>query len=221
LETYQLEKPTKDQSYLTIKPVPDMFNSPTDATSEDPTAAYYRHLWELLGFNILAAAYGAFHALAWNARFPTRHEMILWRVSSLVIASPAGAAPIFISSILCAGMIAIVANQIFALWVRCMWHGKVPNPTTVNQQSRSGASKPKEGLLAVCKKMLGTTTCDVLALLGACLGALAHMLSIAVIAALYLPARVYIVGESLRMAFYLPPDAFKATAWEKYFPNIG
>lgn len=37
---------------------------------------------------------------------------------------------------------------------------------------------------------------------------------------LYIPARAYLVGESFRMAFYLPPGVFQATQWENYFLHI-
>jgi hypothetical protein len=37
---------------------------------------------------------------------------------------------------------------------------------------------------------------------------------------LYIPARAYIVGQSFRMVFYLPPDAFQATQWKEFFPHF-
>jgi hypothetical protein len=229
-QKYSLEKPTKDLNLITVKPVPSLFELPPDTYGNDPVT-YFRLLWEMLGFSLLAAAYGSLHALAWNARFPSGRDKILWRVSSLIVASPAGVVLLVVLFLLCFGTVAIITKRVSTYRGNNEQHDGEPELPTVNQQPSlkgfllSRVQEFKQGPLTPSKqtfeKILGKTTCKVLAGIGGFLVRLCYVFSIAAFATLYLPARAYLVGESFRMAFYLPPDAFKATEWEKYLPHIG
>jgi hypothetical protein len=77
IDKYNLKKPTTDLDLVTIGSIPELM------TITDPA------LWAYLGFSLVAACYGALHALAWDAKFPTHLELKLWRASALIIASPA------------------------------------------------------------------------------------------------------------------------------------
>jgi hypothetical protein len=229
-EKYSLEKPTKDLNLITIKPVPNMFDTPPETYGQDPTA-YFRLLWELLGFSMLAAAYGSFHALAWNARFPSRSDKIVWRVSSLLVASPAGVVLLIILVLLCSDTLAIIAKRVSTHWGNHEQHGGGPKSPTIKQLPdvitflQSKAQQFEQGPLAsfrkIFQKIFGKITWEVLEAVVIFLVRLFCFVSIAAFSALYLPARAYLVVESFRMAFHLPPNAFKATEWEKYFPHIG
>ena len=81
MDKYHLRKPKENLDLVTIKPVPESMRS------NDPDGKPIA--WASLGFLLVAAGYGSVHALAWNAHFPTHRELKLWRISALIIISPA------------------------------------------------------------------------------------------------------------------------------------
>ncbi|KAH7384001.1 hypothetical protein BKA66DRAFT_90039 [Pyrenochaeta sp. MPI-SDFR-AT-0127] len=216
LEKYRLPKPTNNHNLVTVKPVPELLQR---GQSKRP--------WARLGFSMLAACYGMLHALGWNTRFPTRRERILWRVSAILIASPAG------------GWLAIVLVNMFIRSLgalRDRFRRKLDSSenkndllsaTIISQSSEAvGTPQPQAGNSLKEPRLLNTEmpeahggkawkrVIDILIIL------IKVVLTNACIF-LYIPARAYIVAESFRMAFFLPPDVFRATQWEKYFPHIG
>ena len=52
------------------------------------------------------------------------------------------------------------------------------------------------------------------------LGYFAFGLGSGALMVLYVPARGYLVYESFRTVFLLPPEAYRATRWTQYFPHI-
>jgi hypothetical protein len=219
LEKYRLKKFGSDRDLVTVKPVPEMFESPASAAKD--SAATLRDIWAVLGFCMLTAAYGAIHALAWNTHFPSRRQRILWRVSSLIIASPAGVALLVVVLILVAFIVVLIANRFFPKR-NVAKKGDGSQPTTKSKNFVDAANVtedrgPKLFGTAVFETQLWKAAVKIFKIFGK----LAHMLLVAFLMVLYFPARAYIVGESFRMAFYLPPGAFKATQWEKYFPHLG
>jgi hypothetical protein len=47
-----------------------------------------------------------------------------------------------------------------------------------------------------------------------------HWVLFLLFAMAYAPARLYLMAESLRQLFYLPPHAFQTTVWAEYFPHL-
>ena len=88
MDEYCLQKPNTNLDFLTIKSVPEFIGSNGDNGKSVATA--------YLGLSLVVAGYGGLHALAWNAHFPTHRERKLWRISALVIASPAALCLLFI-----------------------------------------------------------------------------------------------------------------------------
>lgn len=219
LEEYRLKKFGRDRDLVTVKPVPDMFESPASA-AKDSTASL-RDIWAVLGFCMLTAAYGAFHALAWNTHFPSRRQRTLWRVSSLIIASPAGVALLVVVLVLVAFLVMLITNRLF-LKRNVANKGDGSQSTTRSKDFADAANVTDDkGPKLFGTAMFKTQLWKAIVRIFKIFGKLAHMLLVAFLMVLYFPARAYIVGESFRMAFYLPPGAFKATQWEKYFPHLG
>ena len=83
IDKYNLKKPTTNLDLVTIESILELMAITDPAKREKPV------IWTYLGLSLVAACYGVLHALAWNAKFPTHLELRLWRVSALIIASPA------------------------------------------------------------------------------------------------------------------------------------
>lgn len=225
LETYKLKKPNEDQGLVTIKPVSDTFDPP-ESTATDGSVIDFKQLWAVFCFCILAAAYGALHALAWNTRFPTRRQRILWRISSLIIASPAGAALIVVVLVMCVGFILHFRNLMtsrndYATSSEAS-HSSTAIPTLEpTKPSILQDAHMSKGLVVFGMRLFDTIAWDVFVFVMGGLARVSGTVFAAAAMIIYLPARAYIVGESFRMVFYLPPDAFRATQWEKFFPHFG
>jgi hypothetical protein len=224
LETYKLEKPNEDQGLITIKPVANT-SEILDDTTKEIAMIDFKLLWAVLGFCMLAAAYGALHSLAWNTRFPSRRQRILWRVSSVVIVSPAGAAVVVVVLLMC---VSFISN--FTKWMKsrrhCAASCEASLSTTAIRNTQPTQSTPSrnahmsEGPIVFGVRLFDTVAWDVFVFF---MGGLARLSGVVLgggTMLLYVPARAYIVGESFRMAFFLPPDAFRATQWEKFFPHF-
>jgi hypothetical protein len=189
MDKYQLQKPDKNLYLVTIKPVVEFM---VNSNGSDGTLA----TWHLLGFFVVSAAYGGLHTVAWNARFPSRREMLLWRVSALAIASPA---------VLCVLLMLLFYAAMAALFVFrscCITLAPAAKLQTLSR-------KPP-----VVKATTRTAefTMSVLQTFGA-------VLAPSVLIFFYFPARGYLIYESFRTVFFLPPEAFKAT-WTQYIPHI-
>jgi ABC-type proline/glycine betaine transport system permease subunit len=228
IDKYKLVKPTKNLDLVTIKPVSEMLEFWT--ADEKDWIAQAKHPWAALGFAMLSACYGILHALAWNTKFPSRRQRILWRVSSLLIAVPSGAWLQFM--ILLMGIRLLMSFKT-ALSRRRQIKASTNETSTsvadiqppVSASLQPQSDKPKHqaemvlGVQLPDHKLSGAADFAWVVLKGVIKWVLLY--ATGAYLCLYVPARTYVVGESFRMAFCLPPDAFRATNWEKYFPHFG
>ena len=202
MDKYDLDKPNTNLDLITVKTVPETMNGPDE--KPDIWA-----IWAYLGFSLVAAGYGGLHTLAWNAHFPTHRELKLWRISALIITTPAA---LMVLLWLIRGAI------FFLLFMFDFCYRKlVPNPNP-KPMEKSPLNPPvvKEKPASWKKGCFGKM---VLAVWGA-LGAIVPALVSSAILLLYLPARIYLVYESFRTVFFLPPEAYTATSWPQYLPHI-
>jgi hypothetical protein len=190
MDKYQLQKPDKNLYLVTIKPVTEHMEN---ANGSDGTSA----TWHSLGFLVVSAVYGGLHTVAWNAHFPSRREMVLWRMSALVIASPA----VLCVLLMLLNYAAMAANFVFRSC--CI---KLA-PAAKLQQTLS--RKPPVVKVTI---RAAEFTMPVLRILG-------KISALSALTYLYFPARGYLVYESFRTVFFLSPEAFKAT-WTQYIPHI-
>ena len=202
IDKYNLKKPTTNLGLVTIESIPE-FTAMTD-----PVERIWPVIWPYLGLFLVAACYGALHALAWNAKFPTHLELKLWRASALIIASPA-----------VLYMFLIILRALFEYVLLLQAHFQpnlkpVPKeksplsaPATNPQSSPENPPRSK-----MCLKILRVITYT--------LGYFALGLGFGAPIILNLPARGYLVYESFRTVFFLPPETYRATRWTQYFPHI-
>ena len=200
MDKYHLQKPKKNLDLVTINPIPESMSS--NDPDDKPIA------WASLGLLLVAAGYGVLHALAWNAHFPTHRELKLWRISALIIISPAG--------LLLLGYIAISTWTILHLcYCKLARNPKpksteqsLPQPAVITDKpSAQRTTSSVETTISNGPSIFASTSIEIEALL-----------TVSAIY-LYIPARVYLVYESLRTVFFLPPEAFSAT-WTQYLPHI-
>ena len=201
MDKYHLEKPNTNLDFVTMRPVPE---------SMDLKGPYNNSIrLAQLGFSLVAAGYGGLHALAWNAYFPTHRELKLWRISALIIASPATL--YFLLMLL--GHTIILAGLI----LRFCYRKRVPDPNpkpAKKLQPEPPTIKEKSSSQRTARFKRITMS----ALRG--LGILAQAIASNALLFLYYLARGYLVYESLRTVFFLPPEAYEATMWTQYLPHI-
>ena len=188
MDKYQLQKPDKNLYLVTIKPVAEHMEN---SNGSDGTLA----TWHILGFSVISAAYGGLHTVAWNAHFPSHREMVLWRVSALVIASPA---------VLC---VLLMFLYYAAMAVRFVFRSCCIKLAPAAKLQQTPSRKPPVVKITI---RAAEFTMSVLRILGIFASAFIFF---------YFPARGYLVYESFRTVFFLPPEAFKAT-WTQYIPHI-
>lgn len=152
-------------------------------------------VWAFPVLALVTACYGGLHAIAWNAYFPTPREQKLWRISSLVIAVP--------------GLLLLAGLSLFGLLLSLIFVAKFIRLPILKSISR------QTGVISPNAQMANTTN-SVWRVIG---GGLLALFSGAMIC-LYFPARGYLVYESFRTVFFLPPEAFHATTWTRYLPHI-
>jgi hypothetical protein len=221
ISKYALRKPTVDHGYITTYPVAEMIESAPSEWTEDDPASGLRTLVASLGLFLFASAVGTLYALAWNTRFPSRTQRIMWHISSLVVACTAGV-PLGIFSALALGYLPMlvlrqrrprsnstIQTTTKELQASAASDETVQNPQLARRSAQFGSSILESSAWKVVKSV-GKV------LYNAALHILTYLWSLA-----YILSRAYLVGESFRMVFYLPPDALQATLWEKYFPHIG
>lgn len=202
MDKYHLKKPNTNLDLVTIKPVPESMGWDTPKEEPFKWAAH-------LGFSLVAAGYGGLHALAWNAHFPTHRELKLWRISALIIATPAALYFLLILSV----QATFSAWFVFRLCYRKLTPDLNPKPTEKTQPKPSIVTEKSSPQSEIPSK---TITMSILQVLGD----LAQALATNAICFLYFPARGYLVYESFRTVFFLPPEAYTATRWTQYLPHI-
>ena len=211
LDKYRLEKPDYNLDLVTVKSVPE--SNGWTGPSEPSTSS----IWSLFGFTLVAAGYGALHVLGWNARFPNHRELKLWRISTIIITSPAA---------VCFLVICLVQLFTYTLLLLTMCARKLQSRvgTTPKQMPLPKQPAIKEKLPPKKKRSLGIIFGFCFAapilVIGKAIKFAAAALGPSAIIVLYFPARGYLVYESFRTVFYLPKDAYKATNWTQYIPHI-
>jgi hypothetical protein len=217
---YALKKPTIDHAYVTTDAIPEMFRSPSEWTEND-MVAHLTSLFAILGLCILASVTGTVYALAWNARFPSRTQRIMWRASSLVVACSAGVTLIFVVYLIMSNLLFFILER------RRTKRDAASQPTEIELQSGSTCapelqkSQTSGRPTLFGKSLFEGSKWKVETLIMKGLAKLVMNLLLYSFCAFYLVARAYLFGESSRMVFYLPPNTFRATQWEKYFPHVG
>jgi hypothetical protein len=221
ISKYALRKPIVDHGYITTYPVAERIDSVPSEWTEDDSASGLRTLFASLGLFLFASAVGTIYALAWNNQFPSRTQRIMWHMSSLVVACSAGV-PLGIFSALVLGYLPMLvlrqrrskSNSIIQMTTEILQatatsDEKIQTPQPARRSARFGSSILESSAWKVIKSVAKV-------LYNAALHILTYSWSLA-----YILSRAYLVGESFRMVFYLPPGALRATPWEKYFPHIG
>ena len=204
MDKYQLRKPKKNLDLVTIKPVPESMSS--NDPDDKPIA------WASLGFLLVAAGYGSLHALAWNAHFPTHRELKLWRISALIIISPA--ALLLVLNLLGHAII-------FTMAILQFCHRKLdrnPKPKSTEKSLPQPAVVKDKPSAQRTASSVETTISTRTSIFASASNAIEAFLAVSGMY-LYIPARVYLVYESLRTVFFLPPEAYSAT-WTQYLPHI-
>lgn len=206
MDKYGLKKPDTDLDLVTIDPVPESFMG-LSYPDKKPTT------WAPLGLSLVAAGHGGLHALAWNAHFPTLLELKLWRISALVIASPAA---LFVLLILLSYVLVYAtgfARFILRFCYRKFAPDQQPKLTQKPQPKPPVVTEKQSSQSTALLANIAISSFGVLVSLAQCLAINAFLL-------LYIPARGYFVYESFRTVFFLPPEAYRATRWTQYMPHI-
>lgn len=131
-------------------------------------------------------------------RFQSQNEMTLWRAASLLVAAPAAVALVIVTLLFAVTLVVGVLGK-----------PKVGQGPAGSPEARQGEKNAKKSAWAEAFASLGAVLLVLLKVVGGML-----------FVCLYLPARVYLVWESFRTLFCLPPEAFIATEWSQYLPRI-
>jgi hypothetical protein len=156
--------------------------------------ALRRDDWVLfIGMTFACATYGGLHLIAWGAKFPSRLERILWRISGLGVAS---FGPVYLPH-----MIALTVDRLFTRFKASKDH-RIPwswwrSPST---------DIPDSGW--VIFKLLFWLWCLWVGLYVGCY------------LPLYVFSRVYLIVEYFINIFHLPESVFLTPDWSQYFPHI-
>jgi hypothetical protein len=221
INQYALRKPTVNHGYITTDPIPEYMDSVPSEWTDDDLNSGLKTLRASLGLFLFGSAVGTLYALAWNTQFPSRTQRIMWRISSLVVACTAGGAigffcAMFLGQLMILALpqrrpksISTIQTTAKELQTTAISDEKIQNPPPPRRLARFGSSILESSSWRVAKSVAKV-------LYKAALNISLYLWSLT-----YILSRAYLVGESFRMVFYLPPDALRATPWEKYFPHIG
>ena len=220
MDMYDLDKPNQTLDLVTIQSIPEQLENPYK-TKSDST----RSFWGSLGVAFVSACYGGLHVLAWNAHFPTHRELKLWRAATLIIVIP----PLSVFVIVAAGCLVAVplalsrvlkyprsSRQKTASTSTSTANDSAPNSKSVDQSQIPAASSGEHSRQQQAESQFWQAAKWV----GKGLELVLEVFGPIVIGFLYFPARVYLVYESLRTVFDLPPEAYKSTNWTQYLPHI-
>lgn len=148
------------------------------------------------------------HVLAWNSPFPTHLELILWRVSSLGIASPAAACAVLMLLMCIAKGGTTLVGFIFRRHFRKLATKTEANPYHSSERQTPAIKQMPSRSSIAFGKIAAFICIGIRGILALCL------------VVLYLPAHGYLLWESVRTVFFLPPEAYTATSWTRYLPHI-
>ncbi|KAK1757757.1 hypothetical protein QBC47DRAFT_164925 [Echria macrotheca] len=185
--------------------------------------------------------YGGLHILAWGASFPTHAEKILWRLSSVTVASTGAVVAIvlfwdrskpFWKGDPLGGFWMAATVLMFGAGVLEMWFTRGERREDQGEgemEVERGGRKARgwrsigslvwtavKGVLAVPACVAGYGPGVVVFLLK-----FAFDLVVPVMVGLYVLARVYLVVESFINLSHLPESAYEMPVWSLYVPHIG
>ncbi|KAK0648036.1 hypothetical protein B0T16DRAFT_407609 [Cercophora newfieldiana] len=164
---------------------------------------------------VSSGIYGGIHALAWHSTFPNEGEKRFWRVSSLILAAPPAAA-------LAAWGLFIMATTVFRAVINIVTqirrHSAPSKSPTEAGSDHRGERTEQEGLSF--RKRWGERLKAWMEVTGATLVFLIQGFGPSVLLFVYFPARVYLIWESFRTVFCLPPEVYIAAEWPQYLPHI-
>jgi hypothetical protein len=212
MDKYGLEKPGDDLRLLTVELVPEV---------DDGWTSIFRirgqdgNSWATTGFLILAVVYGGLHGIAWDTKFPSDLQRTLWRAATITIAGPS-------ALILLSGAVTVAFLHL-RRHLRRSQRSKSTNPESNSEMSTlpplpRNAEETEPGACASTN-----TESTLVRRLSAVLVMAAWFvaaLSVMCFGVLYTAARGYVVFESFRTVFYLPPGAYIAIKWSQYVPHI-
>lgn len=202
---YNLPKPTKDLELITVKAISETMEYDSDNSQSE------KQLGSMALLVLLGTGYGGMHALAWNAHFPTEREKLLWRVSSCIVASPIG--------VLSLAIVLMIIAQLAG--VEGFDDSDKPQNQNQNQNTNTNKKLSSQEIDKQQQKLRPkSTTRKVFGELWRILkGVTVGLMSVA-ITFLYIPARGYLVYESVRTVFFLPPGAFETPTWTRYLIHV-
>jgi hypothetical protein len=221
MRKYGLRKPTIDHGYITNFSVSDMIYSAPSEWTENIPASALNSLFAILGICLLACAVGTLYALAWNTRFPSRTQRIMWRISALVVACTAGVALSFVIFLVATHLLAHGLGERLPAYDSTTRTASKELQSTSTSDEKLASRQPSQRSARFGSSIFESSAWKSVASIAkvvykAALSIFAYLWSWA-----YIVSRAYLFGESFRMVFYLPPDTLRATPWEKYFPHIG
>ncbi|KAL2071132.1 hypothetical protein VTL71DRAFT_12367 [Oculimacula yallundae] len=227
LTKYSLSKPAKNLDMVTTNVIAENIDENNNfighgQDTKQPLGGFILML-------ILAAGYGALHATAWNAEFPSQTERTLWRVAVCVVASPI--------VIFCGAVMVLAPIELLG------WNGdentasvsvssstSPVNPTSNDQPQVSEKLSPlpkysekDEEKIEQPQQRQSTTPSTprkIFNVLWRLLKRLTLIVLTIGLAFLYVPARAYLVYESVRTVFLLPPGAFETATWTQYLVHV-
>lgn len=201
LTTHKLAKPTKNLDLITTKAISETLDNKDNADDKHKPIP---PLWSIPLLFLLGSVYGGLHALGWNAKFPSEREKLLWRVSACVVASPV----LFIILLSFWFILIDIVSSCFPSLSSSSSSSSSPSSSSTKETEKD----KEEKRMAMVKLVL---TGMGLVVKGLVIG----LFSVA-IAFVYLPARVFLVYESVRTVFYLPPEAFITATWTQYLIHV-
>ena len=142
--------------------------------------------------------YGAFHVFGWNLAFPTRTEMILWRIAALII---------------------LCTTTIFSMW-EVLWG-------IIRASYRLHSNKKKISVKSVyyvfadkLEKVAGAEGLPIIdTVFEDGVITYGHIIFIGPLAVLYLFSRLYVVVEALLSLRALPSGCFQTVQWTNFVPH--
>jgi hypothetical protein len=193
MDQFHLQKPNGNLDLVTYDPIEEVMD----------LGEGFRMIWGLTALSVVGTLYGGLHALAWDSHFPNHRELILWRASTLIIACPAVTGTILF-------LATVVVSGIYILFLSSL---SFVNPTWKKARN----STQETPVMAQVEAQKSPAQVETIAHV---LGTFLIQLAVGAFLILYLASRGYLVVESFRTAFFLPPEAYQATRWTRYFPHI-
>ena len=166
------------------------------------------HLWDFFWWQLVMVVY-----MPWRGMHTSQHrELKLWRISALIIISPA-ALLLFLTL--------LVHAIIFTLAILQFCYRKLARNPELKSTEKSlpqPAVVTDKPSLKRTRNLVESTILTLTSISASPFDVIGGILGASVIF-LYIPARGYLVYESLRTVFFLPPEAYSAT-WTQYLPHI-